>query len=217
MWLAKLKNWHKNCLIRPRCVKYNVTDAVFLLNCWLENKKFYYTEFHVLQGKHEDIQKFIKDFKKEKGIKKCEIEGNHIMTINEEPSEKEFYSPVFDRKMIYVKPVLQRSDGYEDWEVASWNRETLMNLMNVPTFNMKLISIQNVKIDNLFVPQIYPKLSPKQKNSIELAVKEGYYTFPRKIHLEQLAKISKVSRPTYEENLRKAEQKLVPFLTENTK
>jgi len=215
MWLAKFRNWHRNCLIRPRCVKYKVSDAVFLLSCWIEKNKFYYTEFHVLQGRHDDVRKFIKDFRKDKGIKKFEVEGNHIMTLNEESSEKEYYSPVFDRRIVYIKPVMQRADGYEDWEVASWNRDILMSLMKVPAFDMKLISIQQVKIDNLFMPQIYPRLSPKQKDAIELAVKNEYYNFPRKVYLEKLAKISKVSRTTYEENLRKAENKIIPFLTES--
>ena len=63
--------------------------------------------------------------------------------------------------------------------------------------------------------QLHPKLSPKQKEAVELAVKEGYYNYPRKIDLEGLAKLSKVKRQTYQENLRRAEKKLVPFLIEN--
>ena len=33
-----------------------------------------------------------------------------------------------------------------------------------------------------------PKISKKQKESIELALKEGYYEYPRKIELKDLAK-----------------------------
>lgn len=216
MWLTKFTNWHKDCLIRPKCVRYAVIDSVYLINSWIERNKFYYTEFHILQGVSGNIKKFVKALKHEKSIIQLEQTCNNLITLNEEQLEKQYYSPVFDPRLIYVRPVVQRTDGYEDWEVASWNRELLMNLLDVPSFEIKLKAIKRVKLANLFLPKIYPKLSPKQKEAIESAVKEGYYEYPRKIYLEQLAKISKVKRQTYEENLRRAERKIVPFLTENT-
>ena len=215
MWLAKFKNWHKDCIIRPRCVKYNVTDLVYLVNSWIEKGKFHYTELHILQGKEEDIKKFASDLKKDKSFIKFEQKGNYIMTLNVKPFNNKFYSVVFDPKLVYVKPVVQRADGYEDWELACWDKEPLMSIMKIPTFDMKLKSIEKVKLTNLFVPQIYPKLSPKQKEAIETAIKNGYYNYPRKIELVKLAKIMKISRQTYQEHLRKAEIKLIPFLTEN--
>ncbi|MBS3137184.1 helix-turn-helix domain-containing protein [Candidatus Woesearchaeota archaeon] len=215
MWVAKFKIWHKNCLLRPRCIKYQITDFVYLINSWTEKKKFYYTELHILQGKEENKRKFIRDLKKEKSINKLEQRGNYIFTLNEEPIEKRYYSPAFDPKIIQVKPVVQRVDGSEDWELACWTKETLMKIMDVPVFDVELIYIKQTKLSDIFLPHIYPKLSPKQKEAIELAVKYDYYEFPRKIELEKLAEISGVKRQTYQENLRRAERKLVPFLTES--
>ena len=214
MWVAKFKIYHKNCLLRPKCVKHKVTDFVYLINSWKEKNKFYYTELHILQGIGENKKKFIKDLKKEKSIKKLEKKGNYIFTLNKEPIKKQYYSPVFDPKIIQVKPVTQRTDGFEDWELASWDKETLMKIMDIPVFRVELKSIGNIKLENIFLPHIYPKLASKQKEAIELAVKNGYYEYPRKIDLEGLAKIVKVKRQTYQENLRRAEKKLVPFLTE---
>jgi predicted DNA binding protein len=215
MWVAKFKIWHKNCLLRPKCVKHKVTDFVYLINSWKEKKKFYYTESHILQGTEENKRKFIKDLKKEKSIKKLEQRGDYIFTLNEEPIEKQYYSPAFDPKIIQVKPVAQRADGFEDWELACWDKDTLMKIMDVPVFEVELIYIKETKLADIFLPHIYPKLSPKQKEAIELAVKHGYYQYPRKIDLEKLAEIAKVKRQTYQENLRRAEKKLIPFLTES--
>ena len=217
MWLAKFKIWHKTCILRPRCIKFQVTDFVYLINSWIEKRKFYYTELHILQGAEENKNKFIKELKKEKEIIRLEQVGNHIFTLNEETLKKQFYSPVFDPRIIYVKPVVQRIDGYEDWEMACWDKEPLMKIMKIPTFDVKLISIEDVKLTDIFIPSIYPKLSPKQREAIELAVKQGYYNYPRKIDLEKLGKIAKVKRQTFQENLRRAEKKLIPFLTENIK
>lgn len=215
MWVAKFRAWHKTCLLRPICVKHKVTDFVYLISSWSEKDKFYYTELHILQGKEENKRKFVKELRKDKTIKKLEQKGNYIFTLNEIPVEKEYYAPAFDPKIIQVKPVAQRTDGFEDWEVASWDRKALMKIMSIPDMEVKIKSVRNIKLGEIFLPHIYPKLSPKQKEAVELAVKEGYYDFPRRINLEKLAKISKVKRQTFQENLRRAEKKLVPFLTEN--
>lgn len=215
MWIARFKIWHKNCLLRPRCIKYQITDLVYLINSWKEKNKFYYTELHILQGTEENKKKFIRDLKKEKSIKKLEQRGNYIFTLNEEPLERQYYSPVFDPQIIQVRPVIQRSDGYEDWEIASWDREALMKIMGVPVFETEIKSVKQEKISDIFFPHIFPKLSLKQKQAVELAVKNGYYEYPRKIDLEKLAKIVKVKRQTFQENLRRAEKKLIPFLTES--
>jgi predicted DNA binding protein len=47
---------------------------------------------------------------------------------------------------------------------------------------------------------------------LNIAIKNGYYNFPRKNDLNKLSKIAKVSKQTFQENLRKAENKLIPFL-----
>ena len=215
MWVARFKIWHKNCLLRPRCVKYQITDLVYLINSWGEKNKFYYTELHILQGTEENKKKFIRDLKKEKSIKKLEQKGNYVFTLNKEPLKKQYYSPVFDPKIIQVRPVVQRNDGYEDWEIASWDRESLMKITKVPVFDVEIKSIKETKLSDIFFPHIFPKISTKQKEAIELAIKNGYYEYPRKINLDGLAKIAKVKRQTFQENLRRAEKKLIPFLTES--
>ena len=90
-----------------------------------------------------------------------------------------------------------------------------MKVTEVPVFDVEIKSIKEEKISDIFFPHIFPKLSPKQKYAIELAVKSGYYEYPRRIDLEGLAKISKVKRQTFQENLRRAEKKIVPFLTQS--
>ena len=167
---------------------------------------------HTLQGKEEDINNFVKQLNKK--CKKLERKGNTLFTLNEEPIEKEFYDPVFDPKIIYTKPVLVSKNGYEIWEMASWEKEALTKVLKVPVFKIEIKYIKQTKLSDLFFPKVSPQLAPKQKEALELAVKQGYYQFPRKIKLEELAKLSKVKRQTFQENLRRAERKLIPFLAE---
>ncbi len=214
MWLAKFKIKHRNCLLTSKAVKYKVMDLVYVLNSWPDQKNYCYTELHILQGKEENKKRFIRALKKEKTIKKVEVQGNYIFTLNQEPLEKQYYSPVFDQHLLQPKPIIVSPDGYEYWEMACWEKRPLMEIMQVPVFKTELKSIQNIKLAEIYLPQIYPKLSPKQKEALELAVQEGYYDYPRGIYLDKLAQIAKVKRQSFQENLRRAEKKLVPFLTE---
>jgi predicted DNA binding protein len=218
MWIGKFKNLHKNCLIAPLCKKYNVTDFVYVLNSWKEKKRIYYTDLHILEGKEEDIKKFINGFKKDQRTLNIEVKGNQILTLNVIKSKNaKDYSSVLDNQLIYVKPVIQRTDGYEDWEVASWDKEIVMKIMDNPDFKMELLSIKKIDGINLFLPQIQPNLSKKQIDSVKFAIKEGYYKSPRKIDLNKLSKKENISKQAFQQNLRKAENKLIPFLVEGIK
>ncbi len=217
MWKAVFEGKHNSCLIAPLCKKYKITDFVYLVNAWKEKNSFYYTEAHVLQGGEEDKKKFVKEMKKEKSIIKFEQRGNFIITLNKRPEWLSVYMPLWDKRLIQTKPIVQKSDGTEIWELGCWDKEPLTYILEkLPKeFEIKLKSITQEKIDEIFLPHIMPKLSQRQKEIIQLAVKEGYFDFPRKINLDGLAKKTNLSKQTVQQHLRFAEKKLVPFLTEN--
>ena len=216
MWKAIFEVTHKSCILAPICKKHQVTDFVYLLNAWEEGNFFYYSEAHILQGKEAEKKKFIEDLKKEESIEKFEEKGNFIITLNKRPSWMSAYMPLWDKRIIQTKPVIQKIDGTEIWEMASWTKEPLSQILErLPEeFNIKIKSIKQTKLSEIFLPHIMPKLSDKQKEVIQLAVKKGYFDFPRKINLDGLAKEMKISKQTLQQHLRTAEKKLVPFLTE---
>ncbi len=217
MWIAKFEGSHESCIIAPLCKKYNITDFVYLLNAWEEQDAFWYSEAHVLQGDEENKKKFIKEFKKQKSMKKLEQKGNFILTLEKKPRWMAAYTPLWDKRIIQTKPVIQKPDGSEIWEMACWDKQPLMQILDrLPEeFKIKLNSITETKIDEIFLPHILPKLSEKQKQVIQLAVKRGYFDFPRKIDLQGLANEMKITKQTLQQHLRTAEKKLMPFLTEN--
>ena len=214
MWKAIFEGKHDSCVIAPRCKKFNVTDFVYLVNAWEDDEGFYYSEAHILEGSEENKKKFIKDFKKEKSIQKIEMKGNFILTLEKNPKWMAAYMPLWDKRIIQTKPVIQKTDGTEVWEMACWDKKPLMEILErLPKeFKIKLKSITEEKLDEIFLPSISPNLSEKQKNVINLAVEKGYYDFPRKINLDGLAKLVKLSKPTVQQHLRMAEKKVVPHL-----
>lgn len=69
---------------------------------------------------------------------------------------------------------------------------------------------------NIWVHGLFADLTPKQRDAMLQAHRYGYYSSPRQVKTENIAKGLGLSRSTYEEHLRKAENRiltaLVPYL-----
>jgi len=74
------------------------------------------------------------------------------------------------------------------------------------------IGIKWRDIQDFFMVNVMPKITEKQRRAIDLAIKKGYYEYPRKTTLKSLAKTMNISYSTFQAHLRKAEQKLLPGL-----
>ena len=71
---------------------------------------------------------------------------------------------------------------------------------------VKIVSISTPKKrDDRF------NLTEKQRDALKIALLYDYYSWPRKITLEELSKIAGVSRKVFQEHLRKAEAKVYPI------
>ena len=77
-----------------------------------------------------------------------------------------------------------------------------------------ILKMEHSSLTDVYFPNVMPKVSVQQKKALELAYQHGYYSYPRKIKLEQLAKIAKVGLSTFQEHLRKAELRLLPVIIE---
>lgn len=182
-----------------------------------ENNSFVTSSLHSMSGDEKNIDLFIEDLEKEKKILKIERRGNSFFLL-EKADEKaaKFITP----KIIFIKPVVMDTDGVETWEIGSWEKKEVSDFISyvkkeVPNFN--LIRFTNSALDEVFFPKILPNLTDKQKRAIELAIKEGYYSTPRRTGLRKLAALMKVSLSTYEQHLRVAEEKVIPTAILNTK
>jgi len=217
MWKAVFEGSHESCIIAPLCKKYDVTDFVYLVNAWTDKDSFYYSEAHILQSEEGSKKKFAKELKKQESILKFEKKSNFILTLEKRPLWMAAYMPLWDKRIIQTKPVVQRTDGTELWEMACWDKEPLMQILErLPKeFKIKLRSITKDKLDAIFFPHVMPNLSEKQEKVIRLASDKGYFNLPRKINLDGLAKRLNLSKQTVRQHLMAAEKKLVPFLTEN--
>jgi len=213
MWVLKLKIKH-NCTIGNRCKKFKIIAYSIPLGNWQEKGYSFTAERHTLEGKPEAIKKFLNDIKKDKRVTNLEISGNTMFFIGK--SKERIPSSFYNQKMFFTKPVFVDENGYEYWEVASYDRSVLSKFLNglekQDYEHFEILQFKNIKLDNIYFPAIAPDLTEKQKKAFELAIKEGYYDIPKKTDLKKLAKIMKVSLATFQEHLKRAEAKIIPRL-----
>ncbi|MFH0936105.1 MAG: helix-turn-helix domain-containing protein [Candidatus Woesearchaeota archaeon] len=211
MWIAKIKYKH-DCIIGNRCQRFKVTLQSIAFSVFKEKNKVITSSMHYVSGDSKNIDFFIRDLEKDKNVIKLERKGDTFFLLeNTKTKVVKFYTP----KLIFIKPVLIDQEGYETWEIGSWEKGELSNFINKVKKEIKyfkLLKFNRINIDNVFFPRLMPNLTVKQKRAIELAIQEKYYQTPRKIDLRKLAKIMGVSLATYQQHLRVAEEKLIPNL-----
>lgn len=215
MWLTKLRLKH-DCIIGNRCRKYGVTTLGTPFNVYIDNGVTYSPQVQTLYGSREKIAEFIRDLKKDKKVTNLETEGNTVFLIEVQKKQKvtaSVYSQL-SPKIIFVNPVFVDKDGYEYWEVASWKKSILSDFITgirkEVTEDLEVKKIEQAKVQDVHYPQLSPKLSENQKLALNLAVEHGFYSWPKKTSLTKLAKLVKISVPTFREHLKKAESKVIP-------
>jgi len=213
MWILKATvPEHPKQLVASRTKKYNINIIGYPISHRIENKELYVTSISYMIGEEKNKKSFLNSLKKDKRLKKIEINGDTIITYyTQHIGMSKLYNPY----IFFVSPGIITEKGDNLFELASWNKEHLQELAKVflsKEYKGKIHSFKQQKIDNIFTLRAIPKLTDKQKRAFELAIQKGYYEFPRKIELKELAKISKKAYTTYKFHLRTAEKKLMPML-----
>ena len=109
------------------------------------------------------------------------------------------------------------NNGWEQRRMLGFDPAHVRTIMNAlqANFPTKLIAkrpVQGGLMSELFMPssnELFGEMTDRQRDALMLAFKEGYYRSPRDVTTAKLAKKYGTSRPTYEEHLRKAENKMI--------
>ena len=218
MWITKLKLKHDDCPIVNRCQKFNLVVFSYP-STWYEknNKKFATTTCYFQSSDENQKNKFIEDLKSDRRISNLEVSGDVFTYEINLGKEGEHVMLYHTKQIIFVKPVVNHFDGHEYWEVASWKRDALEDFIKELKSHMgvcKIMKMENSPLTDVYFPNVMPKISKSQREALEIAFQNGYYSYPRKMTLKQLAKIAKIGISTFQEHLRRAELKLLPAIIE---
>ncbi|SIS18400.1 helix-turn-helix domain-containing protein [Natronorubrum thiooxidans] len=133
----------------------------------------------------------------------CSLEGSIIDRFEE-------------HNCLYQPPTIHRQ-GWEHYTVIAFDEADVRALIrdlesdrDIDVLSKTAISEQEIPHSMLApVDQLFDGLTDRQLAALRLALESGYYEQPRKTSLRELADRTSVARSTYEEHLRKAENKLL--------
>jgi hypothetical protein len=121
--------------------------------------------------------------------------------------------------LLQISPIVYRH-GWEYYRVIAFRHKDIKGLMQ--RFEERGFTFEILrKVDfdgfissslTLTADALFSDLTEKQMDALLTAYSNGYYNLPRKANVQDIANKKRVSRTTYQEHLKKAENKLVASL-----
>ena len=214
MWRLKLKLSSSNQFMGRMAMKHNVSITGYPLSYWKDNKNLYLISAGFIFGEDYNKKEFMKDIKKQPEYVESEESGDFSISTTKQPL---FSEPVYNPKIIRLNPVIINKKGYHIWDLASFYRKELEKVIGFATkyLNAEILLFKQERIKNISFTKIFPELTDNQKKAMELAINSGYYDYPKKITLPDIARKMGISYSTFQAHLKKAEGKIFPsFLKE---
>ena len=213
MWVLKLKLDSSKQFMGRLAIKHKVSMTGYPLSYYKDKNHLYVISAGLIFGEEKNKKAAIKEFKKSKETIKFEQDGNFMINITKQPL---FTEPVYNPKIIRPNPVIINKNGYHIWDLASFNRKILTQVLDFTEKHLgaKVLKFRQEKISNISFTTLLPGLTDNQKKAMEIAINQGYYEYPKKIKMEALAKKMKISYSTFQAHLKKAESKLLPHIYE---
>ena len=212
MWVAKIGLNGEKGLFGSRTKKYRVAVYGYPISFYEKAEGIYVFMAGFIYGKEKNKKAFLKDLKKSSRVLQLDIKEDFVIAQIKEPKDAK---PFYNHLIIHIEPVQILENGENIWNIGSWNKKELLKFIAhvKKYYEGKLLKMMQKKISNVSVFSIQPELTKKQKKALELAVKKGYYAYPRQIGLKELAKNMNISYSTFQAHLRKAEQKILPIMS----
>lgn len=220
MWTLKIRGREVGNIYEERAIKFKVRIYFHSHNYYEEKKKIFFIGSGIVEGDAENKKNFFKDLKKDSRVESLEDNNDFFVCIYSEKAENvrgELLKASYNPRLIFIKPAVINVDGWEEWEVSSTEKKDLNDFINesakLKGAEYKILKLKQEKINNLMIYTTSPNLTQKQKTAISLAIEKGYYGYPRKITLKELAEINNSSLSTFQFHLAKAEAKMIPFVS----
>ena len=206
MFEIKFEISHEDCWMQGLYKKFKsrfISHITFSLD-----KKLTSDIIHVTNNNDKEFNKIIFYLKRHKKVKKLDFlykdERNLYFQIYTDVSEIHSIVGTIIKFGAYVSKPVQIRNEWEIWTVVIHSKDNLDSLLNSlkKCGKFKLLYIKKSNMDN-------SNLSNKQKIVMDLAIKLGYYEWPRRISAQELSKKLQISKPTLLQHLRTAESKVI--------
>lgn len=117
---------------------------------------------------------------------------------------------------LYQPPTVHRH-GWEQYSLLAFDEADIRSLHGELESDREIEVLSKTGLEETRLPhsmltpvdQLFGELTDRQLAALQVALENGYYEQPRKCSVDDLAERTTVARATFEEHLRKAENKLV--------
>ena len=117
---------------------------------------------------------------------------------------------------LYQPPTVHR-DGWEEYSLIAFDGDDIRALHDDLTADREIEIVSKTGLEESELPhsmltpidRLFGELTDRQLAALQLALENGYYNQPRGCSIADLAEQTTVARATFEEHLRKAENKLL--------
>jgi len=206
----KLKVLAENQDLGSLAVKHGISFAGYVLSTYKDEKYLYMNSCGFVFGDDKNKQAFFRDVKKQEWVINYELADDFAVGLIREPLYAEnFWNP----KVIQLGPmIVNHKEKKHLWHFGSFDRKALENVLKFAEKHLgaELLSFREEKISNISFTRALPDLSKNQKKAMGLAINQGYYSYPKKCKMEDLAKKMGISYSTFQAHLKKAESKIMP-------
>jgi predicted DNA binding protein len=181
-----------------------------------------YDVIEVIIDEPDEYSAVIGEISKIEGIveKSSDLQNAHFFVKKCYCKAEDSVTRILDEfDVLQISPIIYRH-GWEYYRVVAFGHEELKALMQ--RFEKKGIKyeiLRKVHFEGfiagsltLTAGALFSDLTEKQMDALLTAYRNGYYSLPRKANVQDIAFKKKVSRTTYQEHLKKAENKLVASL-----
>ena len=132
-------------------------------------------------------------------------------------------APLVARENCLLMPPIIFNQGWEHYKIVSMTSQTdkrlFRNLSSLGEIEvLSRTSILNTGIGGsmrISTLSLFSRLTDKQLRALITAYERGYYRTPRELTTQELADGANLTRPTYEEHLRKAENKIISAVSQH--
>ena len=222
MWILKFKVLDERNPLTRAVINNKFKIFYYPVNNYVKNKRHYFILTGKISGDVKDKKNYFKDMKKLRKVKIgrrlefLEVEGDFFVMITSHTVSQEsrlLVNVAYNPALIHFEPVVWHSDGWEEFRVASTDRKNLERMISAggSGYDFNLLELKKKKLKNFGFLTMFPELTMRQSEILNIALDKGYYEYPRKISLDKLSKSIKSSFSTIQEHIRKAENKILNF------
>ncbi len=213
MWQLKFVAKTENTIVGKIAAKHQVVVQLYPLLTNRTTDSALVNCYGIVFGPEDKKIKFIKDFSRlEQVINVKKHDDAFLFQYKEKEHHAAFYNP----EVIFIEPWTIDGGGNKHCLLlGSWKREVLVemfhNIKSHHKADLLMLKMSRINKPSLVFCNVRPHLTQKQRLALDLAIKQGYYEYPRKTSVEKLSQLAGLSFSTFQAHLRKAEKKIIPY------